>query len=107
VKPRYDEAKAPTSNGLHTVVGPKDTGTPLWIHQNAWITVARIPAGTTETYKRKADGNGLFTFIIEGAATINGTEAARRDSIGITDESTLELAATEDVYALVLDVPGV
>lgn len=92
VEPRYDQAQVPTGNGLHTVVGPNDGNSPLWIHQNAWLSVVRLE-------------NGLFVFVIEGASTVAAMPASRRDSVAVTATNSIDIVATADLYAIVLEVP--
>ena len=56
-------------------------------------------------YAAKRDGNGLFLFLIDGTVTVQNETLAARDSIGVTDEESITLSASESTYAVLLDVP--
>lgn len=106
VEPRYDQRSfSLEQNTITTVVGPKNDSAPLWIHQDAWLSLVKLDAGNDVTYSSKRSGNGLFTFLIEGSAKVNGHEVNKRDSIGIDDADTLSINASTDTYAVIIDVP--
>ena len=106
VEPRYDQKHiAVQNNTIDTVVGPKGGSEPLWIHQDAWLSLVRLDAGKEATYTAKRDGNGLFLFLIDGIVTVQNETLAARDSIGVTDEGSITLSAGESTYAVLLDVP--
>jgi len=106
VEPRYDQKHiAVKNNTIDTVIGPKGGNEPMWIHQNAWLSLVRLDGGAEATYTSKREGNGLFLFMIEGTATVAGETVADRDSIGMTGESSITIAAGEATYAVLIDVP--
>ena len=106
VEPRYDEKHiAVQENAIDTVIGPKGGSEPIWIHQNAWLSLVRLDAGKDVTYTSKRDGNGIFLFMISGSATVAGESVYERDSIGVTNQASAAIEAAEDMYAVVIDVP--
>jgi len=107
VEPRYDQVNMGNAerNVLHTVVGPQNSGMPLWIHQNAWLSIARVDPGTTLTHTPRTADSGTFVFVIEGSVKIDDVILARRDALGITDRSSIEITSAVDSYFIVIDVP--
>lgn len=106
VEPRYQQAHYELHpNHATVIVGPKHSSAPLWIHQHAWLSLLRLDAGHTARYSAHREGNGTFTFIIEGTAEVEGTSLNMRDAIGIVNPSSIEITATQSVFALIIDVP--
>jgi len=108
VEPRYDEVHLTDSEGrgaFHTVVGPKGSGRPLYIHQDAYLSIAHLDAGSTTSYALNDENNGTFTFVIEGEIIVNGTALSRRDAIGITEAATLNVHATAASTLVTIEVP--
>jgi redox-sensitive bicupin YhaK (pirin superfamily) len=60
---------------------------------------------TTAKYERKLKNNGLWIFVIEGEAEVNGEKLERRDSMGITDTDAAEFKFSKDSKILIIDVP--
>jgi redox-sensitive bicupin YhaK (pirin superfamily) len=107
VEPRYDQVNIGDAerNVLHTVVGPKDGGAPLWINQDAWLSIAKVDQGTSVVHTSRTPGSGIFVFVVEGSLKIDDSVLTRRDAVGITDKKTIEISATSDAYFIVIDVP--
>lgn len=108
VEPRYAETHIGElpRNVINTVIGPKGTTeAPLWMHQRAWLSLARIDAGTTITYSSHDTQNGVFVFVIEGDVTTADTQLGRRDAIGITDSNEVSVIATASSYLVIIEVP--
>lgn len=105
VEPRYEQMAVPTENGITTIVGPQDQGLPLWINQQAYMSLVRLPRGEKATYALRNDGNGVLAFVIEGAMKVGDDTMQRRDTIGITDVGQLGIEAVDDVYAVLIETP--
>ncbi|MBC8124469.1 MAG: pirin family protein [Candidatus Kapabacteria bacterium] len=107
VEPRYDQVHLgeKANNTLYTVVGPKNGDAPLWITQNAWLSVSKLTSNTTVTYKAHGDATGMYVFVIDGSIKIDNTVVGSRDAISITDTTTLDIAADGDAYFIVIEVP--
>ena len=106
VEPRYQQAHVELNNNFVTgVVGPMNSSSMLWIHQNAWLSLLKLDAGKTAHYTSHREGNGTFTFIVSGQATVENELLHERDAIGIATPSAIEIAAQKDVYAVIIDVP--
>jgi quercetin 2,3-dioxygenase len=110
VTPRYDQqffSSDDKKNKLLTVVSPigsQDGG--VQIHQDAWFSLGNLDKGFEITYSFKNKSNGVYAFIIEGVATINGHRLERRDGMGITGTDSLKIKAEEDCEILLMEVPG-
>jgi quercetin 2,3-dioxygenase len=109
VKPRYDQRSftdAEKMNRLLTVVSPVgSTDGGVHIHQDAWFFLGNFEKGKKTTHQLQKNGNGVYAFVLEGAATINGVELARRDGLGITESAELDIVFSEDTELLLMEVP--
>lgn len=108
VEPRYAETHIGElpRNVINTVIGPKSTTeAPLWMHQRAWLSLARIDAGTTVMYSSHDTQNGVFVFVIEGEVSTANEQLGRRDAIGVTDSNEVSVTATASSYLVIIEVP--
>lgn len=107
IEPRYDQKTfdpADRINRLQTIVAP-DEPDAVWINQDAWLSLGILNAGIKSTYNLKKDGNGVYAFIINGTATINGHSLNKRDALGIWDLENIQIEATTNAEILLIDVP--
>lgn len=107
VTPRYDQVSVGDldRNAVHTIVGPNDAGLPLWIHQRAYLSIARLDQGASVSYATRDAGNGVFTFVIDGSVDVQGTSLAARDAVGIDGTERIDITAQQDSYVVIIDVP--
>jgi redox-sensitive bicupin YhaK (pirin superfamily) len=109
VEPRYQQqsfSEAEKKNNLLTVVSPIGTNDPgVQIHQDAWFSLGKLDKGVSLNYQLKKKDNGVYAFVIEGDVTINGIELNKRDGLGISETSQLEIVATNDAALLLMEVP--
>lgn len=109
VTPRYDQKKfsdADKHNNLLTVVSPiGTTDGGVQIHQDAWFSLGKLDNNFSTSYELKNKENGVYAFVIEGDVTINGEKLNRRDGLGITDVSKLDIKADSDAELLLMEVP--
>ncbi|MES2560323.1 MAG: pirin family protein [Bacteroidota bacterium] len=109
IKPKYHQrAFEPKHriNKLQTVVSPdpeKYGG--IYIHQDAWFTMGKFKAKHKTKYTVQKGGNGVYVFMMEGNATINGQVLNKRDGFGIWDIKELSIQADSDCEILLMDVP--
>jgi redox-sensitive bicupin YhaK (pirin superfamily) len=107
IEPRYDQKSFPAEgrkNQLQTVVAPDDEQA-VWINQQAWFTLGNLEEGSSSNYTIKQTGNGVYAFLIEGSATVNGIALNRRDAVGIWETDSLNIEATSNAEILLIDVP--
>ncbi|WP_430817133.1 pirin family protein [Carboxylicivirga sp. RSCT41] len=108
VEPRYQQISLSTvekRNELYQVLSPNDNDEGVWIHQDAWFSMAKADAGWETIYKSKKAGNGIYLMVIEGELEVADTLLNKRDAIAISDFSELKLKAISDAYILIMDVP--
>lgn len=108
IKPRYDQKKFDAEgrkNKFQVVASPEKDNGSLWLNQNVYFNLGNFDAGTTAKYERKLKNNGLWLFVIEGEAEVNGEKLNRRDSIGITEEDAADIKFSKDSKILIIDVP--
>ncbi len=78
-------------NKWQVIIAPDDPSA-LFINQQAVFCLADLDAGKSLKYSTKY-GGGVYTFIIEGNATINGIALDRRDGIGILNSKDISVYA--------------
>lgn len=108
VKPRYDQIALDTEkmrNRWLQILSPTPDSEGVWIHQDAWFHRGQFSTGHSETYSLKKTGNGLYIFMIEGEATVNGQALGRRDGLGVTGLDSITLKAEKDSDILLMEVP--
>jgi len=109
VTPRYDQITLNTAdrhNAFQQVLSPSPDDAGVWIHQAAWFHLGKFDANKSAAYAVKRKGNGVYAFLIEGSAIINGQALERRDGLGVWDIDTLELkAGPGGAEVLLMDVP--
>lgn len=107
IAPRYQQitfSPEDRKNKLQTVVAPDDDSA-LWINQDAWFTRTDLDVEKGITYDYHQAGNGVYAFLIEGEATINGQALKRRDGVGFADTEQLDIQAVENAELLLIEVP--
>jgi quercetin 2,3-dioxygenase len=108
VTPRYDqialrELLLPGQFNQILSPDPQDQG--VWIHQDAWFQLGDFQAGQEALYTRQKPENGVYIFMIEGKATINGQPMAPRDGLGLTSPGDIAIRMDSDARILLMEVP--
>ncbi len=107
IDPRYDQKAFPLKdrmNKLKMMISPDQEET-LWINQEAYFILGHSDHDQTFIYTIKKEGNGIYLFVIEGNAKVANEELQRRDGIGLTDTSSVEIEAAADSQFLIIEVP--
>ena len=108
IKPRYEQktfSAANRKNKWQTVVSPDENADSVWINQDAVFSLAHAEKDATIIYKNKFNGNGVYLFIIEGDAEVNGETLHKRDAMEISDADEFEIRATTNADLLAIEVP--
>ncbi len=109
VAPRYAQKTFPEEerqNKMQMLVGPRDSGEDLWIHQKAWLSLGHWEAGQSfEIALRNPQQNGLYLFAIEGELHTLDKKLLRRDALGVWGGERLQLTATKATQLLAIEVP--
>jgi redox-sensitive bicupin YhaK (pirin superfamily) len=105
--PRYSQVKIrqPEPGEIELIVAPEWQEHVAWIHQDAWFSLANVPAGGEVTYELHKQGNGVFMFVIEGAVSTGGERFDRRDGVGIRDADHFTLTGDKASQILLMEVP--
>lgn len=108
VTPRYDQislADIALPDTLYQILSPNANDQGVWIHQQAWFYLGDLSEGWTGTYSLKEKNTGVYLFVIEGAATIAGQALGRRDGIGISEVSSIDITIASQTKLLMMEVP--
>ncbi|MEM6687488.1 MAG: pirin family protein [Bacteroidota bacterium] len=109
VKPRYDQITMNVNdrkNKFQQVVSPNPEDAGVWIHQKAWFSMTSLDKGKELKYNlNDAQNNGVYAFIIDGKATINGQTLEKRDGFGIWNTNELEISADSNAEILLMEIP--
>jgi len=108
VTPRYDQITlniADRHNKLQQILSPNPDDEGVWIYQNAWFHLGQFDKGVSADYTIKANGNGVYAFILSGDVTINGQQLNTRDGFGIWDTDKISILADSDAEFLLMEVP--
>ncbi len=109
VTPRYDQMtlrKGDRLNKFQQILSPKADDAGVWIHQDAWFHLGHFEKDVSALYTIKKPGNGVYAFIIGGAATIDGTKLHERDGLGTWDADSISFTSNSpDTEVLLMEVP--
>jgi quercetin 2,3-dioxygenase len=108
VTPRYEQKKFDVLESIdkfQLLVSPDGRNESLWIYQDAFLSKTRCSSGNTISYPLYNKDNGLFLFVIEGAAEIDKISLKRRDSISVTGAGEIVIVPKTDSEFLFIEVP--
>jgi redox-sensitive bicupin YhaK (pirin superfamily) len=108
VTPRYDQITLNMEdrhNKLQQVLSPNAEDEGVWIYQNAWFHLGKLDKGFSTDYQLKAQGNGVYAFVLSGDVTIDGQLLNTRDGFGIWDTDKITITANSDAELLLMEVP--
>jgi hypothetical protein len=108
VEPRYDQISLKDiekENELFQILSPNKDDQGVWIHQDAWFYMGNLKSAWHGEYKLKSNNNGVYIFLVEGKAEIEGQELNKRDAIGISETKSIAIEIKEDSKILFMEVP--
>ena len=108
VEPRYDQISLKdleTKNEFFRILSPDPDDKGVWIHQDAWFHLGEFSQGISTVYKLNKSGNGVYAFVIDGEAEINGQKLNKRDGYGMWDITSLQFKSITDSKVLLMEVP--
>ncbi|MCS6991156.1 MAG: pirin family protein [Chitinophagales bacterium] len=106
VAPRYDMTSLPhLKDQWITIVGPQHNGGLLWIHQQAWLSLATLNAGTSLTYSLHQPDYGMYLFLIDGKTDVLQFSLNPRDALKCKQTTELSVLAKEPSRLLLIEVP--
>jgi redox-sensitive bicupin YhaK (pirin superfamily) len=80
-----------------------DGGDAVLVHQDARVLVSRLSPGARVEH-RLAAGRGVYLYVIEGELSVNGEPMRTGSAAQITDETSVEIAASETSELILVDV---
>jgi redox-sensitive bicupin YhaK (pirin superfamily) len=109
IAPRYDQKTFDPNerkNTLQRIVSPlESSGDGVKINQDAYLHLASLDKGVNVDYQVQKPGNGVYVFLLEGNAFVDGEQLNRRDAIGVSDTASFSIAADTDAELLLIEVP--
>jgi redox-sensitive bicupin YhaK (pirin superfamily) len=108
VAPRYDQLTLKLEdrhNKLQQILSPNPDDEGVWIYQNAWFHLGKFDRGVTTEYALKANGNGVYVFVLNGDVKIDNQVLNTRDGYGIWDTDKFTITAETDAEFLLMEVP--
>jgi redox-sensitive bicupin YhaK (pirin superfamily) len=106
--PRYQQAafsEEGRQNRFQPVASGFGANSALEILQDAEISLADISSGSLVDYEVKAQGNGVYLFVIDGEIEVAGETLRKRDAIGLSDTKGFTVKAVNNARLVALDVP--
>ena len=108
VEPRYQQISLNdiyTKNKFFQILSPDKNDQGVWIHQNSWFYIVDFDAVKTIDYNIKGLNNGVYCLVIDGKASVNGSDLGRRDAIGIWNTDSVNISAKNGTKVLLMEVP--
>jgi len=108
VEPRYDQMNIEENeirNDFQQILSPSKEDEGVWIHQDAWFSLAKFDKGISKNYKLHKEGNGVYAFVIKGKAKIAETDLSERDGLGIWETDNFDVEASSNAEILLMEIP--
>ncbi len=108
VEPRYEQkvfSIDDRKNKFQLVVAPDGRDGAVSINQDAFFSLSELDQGKEITYHKKAQGNGLYVFLVKGKIEVNGETLNTRDGLGIEEFENLQIKSLEASEILLMEVP--
>jgi quercetin 2,3-dioxygenase len=108
IQPNYDQKTFKPEERVdrfQTVVSPEKGAEGVWINQDAWFYLGNLKKGFKTDHVLNQSGNGLYVFVIEGKAVVNGQALNKRDGFGVWNLETIAIEAAADSELLLMEVP--
>lgn len=108
VEPRYDQiavADILKENEISQILSPNKDDAGVWIHQDAWFSMADFTKDTTLDYNLHLPENGVYVFVLEGELHVNNQNLSKRDGFGVWDTENITINATSGAKILLMEVP--
>lgn len=106
LQPGHDQKRFTTAERrgiLCVVASPDGRCGSLRLHQDAFLFSSILAAGQHVVHAL-AEGRGAWLHVVAGRAGVGGVALRTGDGVGIADEPTVSLTATEETEILLLEV---
>ena len=108
VTPRYDQISTKDLekvNEFFQILSPNKNDKGVWLHQDAWFSIGKFNKQTSTEYTIHKQENGVYFFVLEGTANIEGQELETRDGFGIWNTKVIKIKAAKNAKILLMEVP--
>jgi redox-sensitive bicupin YhaK (pirin superfamily) len=108
INPRYQRRQFPKEtrkNKLVTVVSNEEGQQHCWINQNAKLSLGWFEEGQSCNYQLNPLNKGIFVFLINGEAVINGIKIGRRDAVGFWETDQLNIELLKETELVIIEAP--
>jgi quercetin 2,3-dioxygenase len=108
INPRYQRRNFPKDNRknqLVTVVSNEEGQQHCWINQNAKLSLGWFEAGQSTGYQFNPVNKGIFVFLMEGEAEVNGIKIGRRDAVGLWETEQVDLEFVKETEFIIIEAP--
>jgi redox-sensitive bicupin YhaK (pirin superfamily) len=87
------------------IVSPNPDDDGIWVHQEAWFHLGSFAAQVAFTYTPKGKDTGCLLFVLEGSVKIGDILLNRRDSILLTNVTSLVgISQSDNARLLIMEV---
>ena len=90
---------------MKLIISPDGREESLEINQDAFFSLGEFDQDQELLYKVNDKKHGVYAFLIEGKAVINGKEIERRDGLGIVEADQLDIKVSKSSKLLLMEVP--
>lgn len=105
IKPRHDKRHFDLKDNTFTkIVSGIDSLNSLYVHQEAQMFLGVYSKNTAITHNFTKN-NGIFVFIIDGEVVIDNETLHKRDAIGISDVSSIDITVQKAARFVLIDIP--
>ncbi|OHT14732.1 hypothetical protein TRFO_02991 [Tritrichomonas foetus] len=91
-------------NQLNLIVSPDDE-VPATLHQDAWFSIGDFDTNVDLSYQLHKPGYGAYIFILDGKAQVVDEKLNRRDGMGISGLSHIDIKTEAESRILLIEVP--
>lgn len=106
IEPSYEQrqfAEEERHNQLRLVASPDATDGSLLVHQDVQISLSSLDAGRTVRHMLEA-GRHAWLQVLRGSVALNGLLLETSDGAAVSEESALEIAASQPSEILLFDL---
>lgn len=106
IEPSYEQKRFPAEerlNRLRLVASPGGENGALRIQQDARISLANLDAGQSLAHELAANRHAWLQ-VLRGSVTLNQNDLQTSDGAAVSEESLLEIAATDDAEVMLFDL---
>ena len=109
IAPRYDQKSfdpLDSEGKILRLVSPMEDATDtVKINQDAYISLSTLKSGNKISYNFNKKGNGVYAFVLEGEASLDGYSLQEKDAAAISEVDSLDFESNSEAKILFIEVP--